>query len=367
MEKIDVFLVEQTKNIWKENRLELDVYVIDLQHLWLLFLINKLEKIVQDQKNNAQIIPSEIEKIITDFVHYTEYHFNAEELLIKSLNYTEIEKHIAEHKSFKEKIAYYNNPNFFSKHENIIQIKNYLNQWLMNHINIEDRKLISFYKTQIDINDFFQKKILEGEIELHKEVQHFYKILFRFQDDVFDLSKEYIRHVRIIWERYKLKTGIPIIDLQHLWLIYIIVKLEDSLKIEDQTKRLSIYKSILDELINYVNEHFQTEEIMMNVSDYKSSNEHREVHQSFVNEVVKIKKEFEMNANRTAEIIASKLLLMLKNWLFAHIIIHDKDFAKYASTNNQKLIEYSKRYTKEQGLHINSKQVLLYKAIVTNT
>ena len=365
MENLDVSLIEKTKIFWRENKLELDVYLIDLQHLWLLYLINKLEKIINEQKEKNEINSVVTKEIIEEFIEYTIIHFTAEEFLIKSSNFPEIDKHLNEHIMFIQKIKAYNNPSFYENLDNLIKLKVFLNSWLTHHISIEDKKLFYYYKKNINVNNFFQDKILEGEINLNKNVQEFYKLLSYFETEK-ALSDILIHNVSIIWSRYNLRTGIPLIDLQHLWLIYLIVQLDDFSNIEDQSKRLTFYRNVLDDLMIYISEHFETEENVMEIIGFKNLAQHKLSHQLFIKEVLKMKSEFDAGNLRTSDIISAKLIKLLKDWLFSHIVIHDKEFAKVCLPKSKEVSEYSKKHISEKKLHLKSQQFILYKSITAH-
>ena len=361
---IELVLIEKTRKDWEEYKLQLDIYVIDLQHIWLLYLINKLDNIIHHYKLQPNIIvQKDIRDIIDSFAHYTQYHFSSEELLIRLDAYPNIEGHLKEHNNFIEQLRLYTQQESSQLLEYVSKIQKYLQDWLVNHINIEDRKLISYYKKQINIDNFFQKKVLSGEIELPKEIQSFYHIL-SMNDTSENIEEELIIQVKLIWNRYKLQTNIPIIDLQHSWLIYLITKLKNTLEIDTQKLRLSLYQSILEDVVSYVHEHFKMEEDLMQLIHYSDVKPHKGEHDRFLHEIIDIKEKFESSNERNSELLSSKLLKMLENWLYAHIVIHDQEFSKTCQNKKEEILQYAKSYIEKNNIYLKSKHLILYKAVI---
>jgi len=78
---------------------------------------------------------------IKDLISYAEYHFSAEEHLMRVAEYKDMEKHIIEHNHFRERVldlsCKVENSDIYVHEELLI----FLGNWLINHVVVEDKKL----------------------------------------------------------------------------------------------------------------------------------------------------------------------------------------------------------------------------------
>jgi len=81
-----------------------------------------------------------IDPIIDEIISYTNYHFPAEERYMKDIGYKDIDKHIVEHKGFKQKILQLQQATDKDEHETKKELIVLLGDWLINHIVKEDKK-----------------------------------------------------------------------------------------------------------------------------------------------------------------------------------------------------------------------------------
>jgi diguanylate cyclase (GGDEF)-like protein/hemerythrin-like metal-binding protein len=113
--------------------------------------------------------------------------------------------------------------------------------------------------------------------------------------------------------------GVQIIDDQHLKIVGMINGLNDSLKHNDPTKQLLIQ---LEDLINFTDFHFKTEERLMKEYSYPEEIEHQNTHDNLLQEVTHLKEKFAQGA----ELV---LLQKLKDWFAVHITSSDKSLADF--------------------------------------
>jgi hemerythrin-like metal-binding protein len=119
-----------------EKRYELGVDSIDGDHRVLVGLINELY--VAMTKGEAK---TSIQAIVAKLVDYARIHFKREEHYMQSINYSEQIAHISEHNAFTKKVD-----GFVEKLDtgisNIsIEVITFLRDWLINHIQLTDKKL----------------------------------------------------------------------------------------------------------------------------------------------------------------------------------------------------------------------------------
>lgn len=150
----------------------------------------------------------------------------------------------------------------------------------------------------------------------------------------------------ITWSK-DYSIGLEQIDNQHKKLIFLINKLEVLTMYDashsDFKQRLD---NLLQELINYTVLHFSTEEVLMDMFEYKESAEHKRTHDSFV-ELVKMEQEkLELLiANGDLKSVEEELKMILKflqNWLITHILKSDKQYTDF-------FLEIQKKAKKQGG------------------
>jgi hemerythrin-like metal-binding protein len=119
----------------KEN--SVGVNEMDTQHQHIFTIINNLADSIS--KSNAQ---GEIDKILAELVEYSTVHFGSEERYFKMFNYIYSDDHVSKHHMYNAKIS-----EFYEKEKDLNQkrtlpyeIINFLKDWWINHINIEDKK-----------------------------------------------------------------------------------------------------------------------------------------------------------------------------------------------------------------------------------
>ncbi|MFW6365767.1 MAG: bacteriohemerythrin [Spirochaetota bacterium] len=126
---------------------------------------------------------------------------------------------------------------------------------------------------------------------------------------------------RIVWTtRYNI--GIPKLDEQHLRLVGILVRLQESVSEGGGSCDMTCVQMILDELSDYASSHFRDEEKLMRSVDYPSFEEHVRAHRFFTDAVVEWKE-------KVNEKTPSELAVFLNEWLLEHILREDIDIKNY--------------------------------------
>lgn len=123
---------------------------IDDQHKELVNIINDLYNVgmVEDINNNDKVKVS-FHSIVKRTIDYATYHFSYEEKIMSAINYSLAKDHIAKHRSFSLKIV-----DDVSRYENgdnlaIEDFLEFLKNWLLNHIIVEDKKFIAELKSTL--------------------------------------------------------------------------------------------------------------------------------------------------------------------------------------------------------------------------
>lgn len=113
------------------------------------------------------------------------------------------------------------------------------------------------------------------------------------------------------------ELGIKEIDEQHHSLVNIINELLDSF---NQDAELEVTKKVLDELEDYANLHFATEEKYFDKFQFEGTEEHKAEHRKFKEELVTLKNDLQMGKTTVPE----ATLHLLVSWFTDH----EQDFDK---------------------------------------
>lgn len=125
---------------WKEEY-SLGLQEIDNQHIKLIELINRLYDAFIKRQQSDEVI-----KVIVELSEYIDVHFSTEEVYFKRFNYAETTEHIKEHHFFIEKVKEFQTQVKENKGRYVFNIINFLQDWLVNHITVTDKKYIECLK-----------------------------------------------------------------------------------------------------------------------------------------------------------------------------------------------------------------------------
>jgi hemerythrin len=122
-----------------------NISLIDEQHKKLFEIINKA--IIVNKHGKAA---KDVLGILDEITEYALKHFETEERYMKEFNFPEYKTHRNEHIDFTNKSIDYKNRVLGGDFQVINEILEYLKQWLVNHIQVTDKKYIDCFKK----NDF---------------------------------------------------------------------------------------------------------------------------------------------------------------------------------------------------------------------
>jgi hemerythrin len=121
------------KIIWQPSY-SVGVKLIAAQHKKLFSILNNL----QDGMNDSN--PAVLENIIFDLKAYVKFHFGQEEEYFKKFNYEDAPNHLKQHRFYVEKINELHG-RYLKNESNVAdEILSFLNDWILNHIQIIDKK-----------------------------------------------------------------------------------------------------------------------------------------------------------------------------------------------------------------------------------
>lgn len=109
--------------------------LIDSQHKELVKIINTLSVAIDNNDDTGMI-----KAIFEQLYLYTKYHFSSETRYFDRLNTTDRQLHMLQHKHFIEQLALMQ-----MSDENIYpELLDFLSDWIIHHINGEDKKFSTF-------------------------------------------------------------------------------------------------------------------------------------------------------------------------------------------------------------------------------
>lgn len=124
---------------------------------------------------------------------------------------------------------------------------------------------------------------------------------------------------KIIWDA-SYSVGIEKIDEQHKEILGLINRLDNYLKNGVTEKEI---EEVANELFDYAEFHFRTEEDLMEKYLYPMKAEHIEEHRKFVKKINEIKNEKDLFTK------GLEIITFLYDWLLNHISTEDKKYTPY--------------------------------------
>lgn len=119
-----------------------------------------------------------------------------------------------------------------------------------------------------------------------------------------------------------LSVNINQIDNQHMKLVELVNTLHDRMK---EGKGKAALSGILNELTNYTVYHFKTEEDLFRKYNYPQTDAHLKEHDALVQQVVKLKADFDNGKS----VLTLDVMNFLKDWLTLHIMGNDKAYTPF--------------------------------------
>lgn len=127
-----------------------------------------------------------------------------------------------------------------------------------------------------------------------------------------------------------LSVGVDLIDSQHkIWF----EKADQLFEAGKSGKAKEFISQMLDFLDDYTKKHFSDEEKYMLSINYPEYENQKTLHTGFINELAKLKKEFEESGGNIVVIINANQMVV--NWLTKHISNEDKKIGHFAKANGK--------------------------------
>ena len=117
------------------NKYSVGVSVMDEDHKGFIGTINKV--IAARQRNYSQ---EEVEEVLSELVKFAKEHFKTEESYMSKFEYPDYLLHYNEHLNFSLHMIIYNNQVINGEYKIMDEVYNYLQEWLVHHIQKTDKK-----------------------------------------------------------------------------------------------------------------------------------------------------------------------------------------------------------------------------------
>ena len=355
MLELDLQSEEKLRKIWSENNFSLDIPIIDLQHIWLIWLLLQMEEeVLQPDSPESD---ARTDYIISELVSFTTEHLWLEECLMEHTKFSENKEHTSQHNRFIEEVSRQIHGRMENRKEQISQLIGFLKNWLFGHILIEDSKYKKFFlRDNIDIRPFFEDLIKNQRSVVISKIQaELYNRICRSNMSEVS-SKDVAVDVYKIWKAYSLNLGIPIMDIQHLWLVKMIVELEQANKSTSSKERDEMFQKTILEAVQYAKNHFQVEENLMKEFQYPELGIHFKTHRNFM-EFISAR-----NVQKKDKLFPASIGLVndLKEWLISHIAIEDKQLSLFLKTRSNEVESYINMKKDEGVFRLPQSQMKFY-------
>ena len=118
-------------------------------------------------------------------------------------------------------------------------------------------------------------------------------------------------------------VGFREIDEQHQKFFATFNELYDAFLLGEEADKVG---AILNELTDYIEHHFVTEEKYFREFQYEATAEHIEQHDIFRNQISEFKKHFQKTVDRKG--LADELVELLDSWLVEHLVKMDQKYVE---------------------------------------
>ena len=249
---------------------------IDSEHEHLFNLLNKTDAALHAADADVSAITG---RLLNELYEYAINHFAHEEAYMLSIDDPELNRQVAEHEAFRDKVT----SAMAAKDLTLataMDLLTFLAKWLYRHILGSD--------------------ILIGKFK--KDVT---------STDAYVFSSEYL-------------TGIDLIDDEHRQLFALVNEVHSLVNDDLIFDKYDEIIRILTELRNYTEMHFHDEESYMEQINYADLDAQRRAHNAFIEKLVDINFEELENLDNNQQEYLQDVLDFLVKWLVNHILKMDK-------------------------------------------
>ncbi len=353
-EVFDPYFLELLFDRWNEEHLTFSSDLIDAQHLWITALIYRLEILLPLPASNAR--RAKLTGYARELLGFLRKHLELEETIMQVAEFPQSGVRLAEHADILKKLHETFLPAADIADEKAEAFVKFMRAWLVRHVKVENAEWKAvLVKKHANVNDFARAVLKDPVAEDESTHTLLYRQLIIDRQVIPGVRKETLNDIFLLWKRFDIRTQIPLIDIQHLWLIKLIVEIEGMLHINFDQRR-ALLERTLAELIAYVDVHFGCEEALMQRLGYKEETPHHSLHEDFKRTVFKLKIDYEAGNHHSL----SSLITIMRQWLITHIVIEDTKFARYCQQEPQKSLDASRLLIRDQNIVLSREQTLIF-------
>ena len=125
---------------WNENY-SVGIKEIDDQHKKIVQFINESIEIIEEKNFDEGL-----QTVLKELIDYSNYHFKTEEDYFEKFSYEDKESHIEKHEEFRAQLMHISQHLLLDKAETTYEIIDFLENWLIDHINGTDKRYIKLFK-----------------------------------------------------------------------------------------------------------------------------------------------------------------------------------------------------------------------------
>lgn len=351
-------LIDRLRTVWREHNFEFGIPIIDLQHIYLLYTFIELGAVCDG--GSEEKIATEYERAFSSILEFTSEHFFVEADIFRNFEFPEQMDHLQEHRHFIEKMKRRTREKIAGNREVARQLVGDLMSWLFDHILKEDKKFVQYYfQNNIFIDDYTRSLVNDNIIYVTPTQVHLYQAVTG-SNEMFQIFKENISMtVYHLWKNYDLALNIPLLDMQNLWFINLMVRMDRASRIPDKKRKGEELLKGIDLLIRSSENHFQAEELLMEHFDFPDTLGHKREHIQFL-EILNERKQEAIGGDLRA---AGYLAQDLKEWLLSHIAINDKYFLWFFRGFKEEVSRFTRKMIGEKKMTIGKGEMNLYRLI----
>ncbi len=353
-EIFDPFFLESLHHHWTSSRFALGIEIIDAQHLWLIALVFKMESLLQLPASRSQ--SGKMVAYARELVRALRSHLELEERVMKAAEMPRHEEIARDHAEFLSRLTTASKADHNGALQNAQGFVNLIKLWLDRHTKVDDPQW-KVYLSQHHYNpvDFVGAVVIDITAEHESVHMQLYRQLLVAQEVIPGIRKAILDDLFQLWKRFEVRTNIPLIDMQHLWLFKMVVEMESMLHVSFAERRTHLER-VLADMIDYVEIHFNSEEWLMAKLGYADEKGHHRLHDDFRRTVQKLKQDYDAGNHHSL----SSLVTLLRQWLLTHIVIEDSKFARACAHDPQTTINASRVLIREKEIAIPRDQTLIY-------
>jgi len=165
------------------------------------------------------------------------------------------------------------------------------------------------------------------------------------KETMLDVTND-IENTEIVSWSDKYATGIELIDSQHHQLVDLTNELYRAC-LSGGDERLTVFKEAMSRMVDYVRFHFTAESKLLDAIKYPDYINHKKMHNDLVEEILTASNTYDDGR----KFVPNKFVRTLRDWVFGHIAVYDKEYAAFVAEQKKKGI-LTDQLLKEIGLSV---------------